>query len=349
MNREELIENITKLKNELKDQIVIPAHHYQDYDIVKFGDFIGDSYKLAVECSKVKNKFIIFCGVLFMAETARILCSNEQIVLIPDKLAGCPMACMADMDTISKTYNHLTELSSKPIAPVVYMNSYADLKSFCGEHNGSVCTSSNAAKILDYYFGKGQPILFFPDYYLGINTAKSMGIKDEEIIKVKRNLNNDINGDIKNAKIFLWDGYCPVHKKFSQSDIIHLKEKYPSIKIIVHPECSEEVANSADMTGSTEKIYKVVKDSPTGSIWGIGTETTFVDRIAKENPDKTIIAIRESKCVNMVKITLQKLYDTLKAVKNFDKKISSKYEVTVDETFKENAKKSLQKMIEIAG
>ncbi len=349
MDRHELIDKISQLKNELTGKIVIPVHHYEDPDIVRFADFTGDSYRLAVECSRTDKQFIIFCGVLFMAETAGILCGKAQKVLIPDNLAGCPMASMADLETITGAYNMLTEKTGADIYPVVYMNSYADLKSFCGEHGGSVCTSSNAGKIIEHYFKAGRRVLFFPDYYLGINTAASMGLKDHEIVKVRRNLSMDMKGDIKDAKLFLWDGYCPVHQRFKASDIEHLRDKHKNIRIIVHPECMEDVVNNADMSGSTEMIYKTVKDSPEGSVWGIGTETTFVDRLARENPGKTILPLRESKCVNMVKITPGKLYDSLLSVKNYETDKSLKYEISVDESFKTNARKALEKMIEIVG
>lgn len=348
MNKIELIEKIKNLKKELGNRLVIPTHHYQARDIVKLGDFVGDSYKLAVECSKTNADFIVFCGVLFMAEGAKILSKPNQKVLLPEPTAGCPMADMASIELVEKSYRLISEKCNRAVVPVVYINSYADLKSFCGEKAGAVCTSSNAPMIIDYYLKKDKAVLFFPDYYLGINTVRSMNIDNQYIVKVKRNMSFDSSHDAKYAKIFLWDGFCPIHQRFTEGDIKYLKSKYPNIKIIVHPECKEEVVNKADITGSTEKIYNMIKDSPSGSVWGVGTETTFVERLALDYPDKTIVPLRESKCVNMVKINLTNLASSLDSIIDYiNGKGKLKYEIMVDEKYKENAKKALKKMIEI--
>ena len=348
MNKIELIEKIKLLKKDLGNKLVIPVHHYQSRDIVKLGDFIGDSYKLAVECSKTNADFIVFCGVLFMAEGASILSKSTQKVLLPEPSAGCPMADMADIELVKKSYDKISRKCNKELIPVVYMNSYADLKSFCGEKGGAVCTSSNASKIINYYLKQDKAILFFPDYYLGINTARSMNIDNQYIVKVKRNISFDSSDDAKIAKIFLWDGYCPVHQRFTEGDIRYLKSKYPGIKIIVHPECSEEVVNKADISGSTEKIYNIIKDSPAGSVWGVGTETVFVERLALDFPDKTIVPLKESKCVNMIKINLSNLAASIDSIIDYlDGKGKLRYEIKVDGNLKENAKKALKKMIEI--
>ena len=348
MNKEKLIEHIKSLKKKIGNKVIIPAHHYQDIEIIKFGDFIGDSYKLAVESGKTNSDFILFCGVLFMAEGASILAKSNQKVLIPEPRAGCPLADMADLPSIKKAYNLISKESKKEIAPVVYMNSYAELKSFCGEKKGAVCTSSNARKILEYYFKKDMAILFFPDYYLGKNTANSMNIDEKHIVKIKKNLTLETIGKINEAKIFLWDGFCPVHQKFTSGDVKFLREKHPNIKIIAHPECQEEVVNESDLSGSTEKIYRLVKKSSSGSVWGIGTETTFVNRLAKEHPDKIILPLRESVCKNMVKIKLSHLASSLESIVEYlEAHGRLRYEITVDDKYKTNAKKALKKMIEI--
>lgn len=347
--KEELVDYIKSLKQELGKKAVIAAHHYQNPDIIKFADFIGDSYKLAVESNKTDADFIIFCGVLFMAEGARILSNKEQKILIPNPHAGCPLADMADLNMVKKAYNKIKNEINNEIAPVVYINSYADLKSFCGENGGSVCTSSNAEKIINYYLNLNKSILFFPDFYLGKNTANKIGIKKESITLIKKNLSFETTGNIKETKIFLWDGFCPIHYNFNISDIINLRKNYPEIKIIVHPECKEDIVNEADIFGSTEKIYNTIKNSEKGSIWGVGTETTFVERIAMENKDKTILPLKTSACKNMVMTTLPYLASSLQSIKYFlnNKNKSLKYEVNVEKTYKGNAKISLQKMIDI--
>jgi len=348
MDKEKLINKIKEIKKDLGKRIVIPAHHYQSPDIVQFGDFIGDSYKLAVECSKTDADYIVFCGVLFMAEGASILSRDNQKVLLPERSAGCPMADMAAIEFVEKAYEKIKKEVKRDIAPVVYMNSYADLKSFCGIHGGSVCTSSNADKIFEYYFKQDKAILFFPDYYLGRNTANTMGIDEKYIVKIKKDSSFKSTGDITEAKVLLWDGYCPIHQRFTVGDIKYLREKYPGIKIIVHPESAVEVVNEADMSGSTEKIFRLIKESPSGSKWGIGTESTFVNRLADDYPDKLIVPLRESKCKNMLKITLEALNNSLQSILDYQKgKGKLITEIRVAEEYKTGAKKALQKMIEI--
>ncbi|MCK4798640.1 MAG: quinolinate synthase NadA [Spirochaetes bacterium] len=348
MNKEELINHINRLKNKLGDKIVIPAHHYQAIEIVKFGDFIGDSYKLAVECSKSSAEFIVFCGVLFMAEGASILAKANQKVLLPEPTAGCPMADMADLQLVEEAYKLISKETKKEIVPVVYMNSYVDLKSFCGEKGGAVCTSSNAEKILDYFFKQDKAILFLPDYYLGRNTADSMNIEEKNIVKIKKDLDFETVGSLNEAKIFLWDGFCPIHLRFTSDDVKFLRQKYPDIKIIVHPESREEVVKNSDLSGSTEKINKLINESSSGSIWGVGTETTFVNRLAIENPDKIIMPLRESVCKNMTKITLPHLASSLESINEYiEGKNKLRFEISVDDKYKNKAKQALKKMIEI--
>ncbi len=349
IDKSDLIDFIKESINKLRDKIIIPVHHYQSSDIVQFADIIGDSYKLSVESAKSKASFIIFCGVMFMAEGASILTKNYQKVLIPNPHAGCPLADMADLMMVKKAFEKLKKEVNNEVVPVVYINSYADLKSFCGENKGSVCTSSNAEKIINYYLKEGKSVLFFPDYYLGINTANKLNINENEIAKLKKNLHIETTGNIHDAKIILWDGFCPIHHNFSTSDISNLRKNYPGIKIIVHPECKLEVVKESDLSGSTEKIYQTIKNAEKGSIWGIGTETTFVERIANENKDKTILPLKTSVCKNMSMTTLQNLATSLESINEFikNKKNPLKYEVRVNDEYREYAKIALEKMIEI--
>jgi len=258
------------------------------------------------------------------------------------------MADMIDINIANKVYDIMSKSCDNEIIPVVYMNSYADMKSFTGQKGGAVCTSSNAKKILEYYFKLGKSVFFFPDFHLGKNTANLMNIKEEQIVKVKHNLTLESKDDIKKAKLFLWDGFCHVHQTFTLGDIKIIKEKWNDVKIIVHPECKEEIVNASDVSGSTEQIFKAIKDSPSGSKWAVGTEANFIFRIASENPDKTIVPLRTSACFNMEKIKLESVVDSLQSIIDFESgKGNLKYEVQVNDEYKINANLALRKMIEI--
>lgn len=344
-NDQEYIDFIRQKKIEFGKELIIPAHHYQNIEIAKLGDILGDSYKLAVESSKTNAKYIVFCGVKFMVEGAKILAKDYQNVIIPDMMAGCPMADMIDINLATKALDKIKQVFNKKIAPVVYMNSYADMKHFCGINEGAVCTSSNAKKIVEYYLNKNYSVFFFPDYNLGINTAKLLGIENETV-KINKNL--DILGETKEPKMMIWDGFCHVHKTFTLSDINNLREKYNGIKIIVHPECDKEVVDNSDISGSTEQIYRSVKESPDGTVWSIGTELNFVKRMADEFSKKTIVPLRCSPCINMQKITLKKLAISLQSITdNINAGTDLKYEVPDVIDYKDGAKIALQKMIEI--
>jgi len=342
-NTKSILSEILEIKEKYKDKIIIPVHHYQGFWNVQIADIVGDSYKLALDCSKTDKEFIVFCGVLFMAEASYVLKKDFQKVIIPAINADCPMANMANLKAVNEIFNKLSDkIDPKDIAPVVYMNSYSDLKSFCGEKDGSVCTSSNAHLIMDYYIKKGKKVLFFPDRNLGINTAKKLGIDDKNIINSK-----DID-NYNNQDIIVWDGFCPIHLRFSVGDVEFLRKEYTGIKIIVHPECVKEVNDIADFSGSTEYILKTISNSPAGTVWGVGTETVFVDRITRENPDKTIIPLRDSQCVNMKKTDIGLILKTLKnIVAHIEGKEDLKNMVTVSNDFIKKSKDSLQKMIEI--
>lgn len=349
MSKEQLIEYIKEQKSRLGSRLVMPAHHYQVQDVVELSDFRGDSYKLAVDCSKAEGEFILFCGVKFMAEGASILASSEQKVLIPDVLAGCPMANMIDEKLARGAYDKMSSLTTKAIAPIVYMNSYADMKSFCGEKGGTVCTSSNALKIVKHYLAQEKAIFFFPDYNLGINTASELNLTTDEVAKVKRDLTIEYTGDdYSKVKMFLWDGFCHVHKEFTVGDIEHLRTEDKDINIIVHPECDKEVVDNSDYSGSTQKIYNTIKDAADGSSWGVGTEYNFVARIAAEFPSKRVVPLRKSVCMNMEKITLLNVAECLQSIRGYiDEGTPLKNEIRVSSEYKENSKKALQTMIEI--
>ncbi len=347
-SEEALKKYILEAKKRLGGRMVIPAHHYMKSEIVDIADFTGDSYKLALDVSRSDAEFIIFCGVSFMAEGAAILAKEGQHVIMPEKSAGCPMADMITGDTARQALNLINENSKSPAAPVVYMNSYIDSKSFCGEFDGSVCTSSNAAKVVKSYLDMNRPVFFFPDYHLGSNVAHSLGIDNDLIVRVNLDLTLEEGKNINDAKMYLWDGFCPIHAAFEVPDVHEMREKYPDAKIIVHPECSREVVAISDLSGSTSQIYEAVVKSSSGSVWVIGTELNFVKRIARDHPDKIIVPLRESLCTNMSRVTLLNTAMAIESVESFIAgKGKPENEIFVDSALKENAKLSLEKMISI--
>ncbi len=347
MNNEELIDYIISIKKKYGKKLLIPAHHYVSSDLFRFADTTGDSYKLALDATKSEAEWVVFCGVSFMAEGVDILCPGKK-VLIPDLDAGCPMADMTDIVSGRKALSEIEKFSGKKAVPVVYMNSHADAKSLCGEFGGTVCTSSNAEKIVRYYMERGKSVFFFPDANLGTNTANEIKLGDNETALVRQDFKIEFKGDPGAVKMFLWDGFCPVHRNFKQLDIPAFKNKYPEGRVIVHPEVDPDVDISADIHGSTQKIYNLIKDSPTVSVWGVGTELKFVERIAKEFGDKTIIPLRGSVCTDMSKINIRNLAASLNSIELYKAgKGELKYLVSVKGEYRQNALKALDQMIRI--
>lgn len=344
----QITDYIKDAKRRLGRRLVIPAHHYIRRELVELADFTGDSYKLAVDVSRSDAEFIVFCGVRFMADSAAILAKNGQHILLPEIGAGCPMAEMIDEDTAEAAVNKISEICSREIAPIVYMNSYAGSKSFCGRKGGTVCTSSNAEKIVKYYLAKNKSIFFFPDFHLGRNVAESLGIDKSLIVKVGRDLSLEEGKNLKEAKMFLWDGFCPIHQEFSVDDVKAVRDRYPEAKIIVHPESKREVVELSDMSGSTQQIYDAIAKSPDGSTWVIGTELTFVNRIAGNFNGKTILPLEPSPCKNMLKVNLLNTALVIKSINDFlAGNAPLRNEITVDETLKGNARIALNRMIDI--
>ncbi len=344
----QVVYKIKKLKEKLSNKIIILGHHYQRDDVIQFADISGDSFKLSKEAAMNKDKeFIVFCGVEFMAESADIISSDFQKVVIPEIKAGCSLADFASLENVENAWQEINSIVDEKIIPITYINSTANLKSFVGKNNGSVCTSSNASKIFDWAMERGEKIFFFPDQYLGGNTAISKGIDKEKIILWKRNKKYGGNSkeDILNAKVILWDGYCSVHKRFSVEDIYRLREEYPNIKIISHPECKNEVISNSDEFGSTSQIIQAINDSPDGSIWGVGTEHHLVNRLKEMYPKKTILSLSKigNQCITMASNTPEKLLYILEKLDSGE--IIN--QITVNDEVKEFAKLSLNKMIEI--
>ncbi|MUN62994.1 quinolinate synthase NadA [Kocuria sediminis] len=298
---EELDRRIAAAKATLGDRVVVLGHFYQRDEVVKHADFLGDSFQLARAArSRPEAEAIVFCGVHFMAETADILSGDHQSVILPNLAAGCSMADMADEDSVEEAWEQLMDVlgetdddGRQTVIPVTYMNSSAALKAFCGRHGGIVCTSSNAATVLEWAFERGRRVLFFPDQHLGRNTAKAMGIPLEQM--PMWNPRHDLGGStaeqLADAKVILWHGFCSVHRRFTVAQIEQARAEHPGVRVIVHPECPMPVVDAADESGSTDHIRKAVEAAEPGSTFAIGTEINLVNRLADEHPEHTIFCL----------------------------------------------------------
>lgn len=277
---------IVAAKAALGKRVVILGHHYQREEVFKHANYSGDSLKLSRQAAQSGAEYIIFCGVHFMAEVADILSAPEQIAILPDMGAGCSMADMANLDKVEQAWQQLSTVLNpdERIIPVTYINSAADLKAFCGQHGGIVCTSSNAQKVLEWAFSQREKVLFFPDQHLGRNTGSRMGIPLEQMVTWDYDKSDGglLPAQIEPAKIILWDGFCSVHQQFLPEHIDQFRATYPEGQVISHPECSYEVCQKSDEIGSTESIIKTIHASPRGSRWLVGTEVNLVNRLAQE-------------------------------------------------------------------
>jgi quinolinate synthase len=343
-----LDERISAAKTKLGKDVVILGHHYQRDEVVKFADFRGDSLKLSQQAAEVDAKFIIFCGVHFMAESADILRRGNQVVVLPDLSAGCSMADMADIGQVEACWNELSGVTdTKKIIPVTYMNSTAAIKSFTGEQGGSVCTSSNAAAVMKWAFERGEKVLFLPDEHLGRNTGYRMGIPLDEMIvwDPYEELGGNTAEAIAKARVILWKGYCSVHQRFTAEQVARVRRQHPGIRVIVHPECRFEVAQAADETGSTEGIIRAIKAAKPGTKWAVGTEIHMVNRLSKELTDRKVMSLDSSVCVctTMFRITPVHL---LWALENLGAgKIVN--QISVDERTRHFARAALDRMLSL--
>lgn len=296
-----LVARAQAAKAALGSRALILGHHYQRDEVIAFADITGDSFKLAqAAAAQSTAEYIIFCGVHFMAESADILTGPHQKVILPDLAAGCSMADMATASQVQQCWSDLEKLGLANVTvPVTYMNSSAAIKSFTGEHGGTICTSSNAEKTLRWAFEKAEKVLFLPDQHLGRNTAViDLGLSLEDCVvwnpwKPQGGLTED---EIRNAKMILWRGHCSVHGRFTAESIADFKVRIPEVQVIVHPECQHEVVIAADVVGSTEKIIKTVSESAPGSQWAVGTELNLVSRLAADNPDKKVYFLDRTVC-----------------------------------------------------
>ena len=299
-----LVTRVRAARAELGGRAVVLGHHYQREDIIQFADERGDSFMLAqYAAERPESEYIVFCGVHFMAEAADILSAPHQRVILPNMEAGCSMADMAAPADVRVAWRELGDLfgGTDDIIPVTYMNSAASLKAFCGEHGGVVCTSSNAVKVLEWAFERGKHVFFFPDQHLGRNNGHAMGIPlDEMVLWNWRLPAGSLGGaspdDLERSRIILWQGHCSVHQRFTSTQITAARERYPDVRIVVHPECRYDVVQAADANGSTAYIARHVAEAPAGSVIGIGTEINLVSRLAKEHPDKTVFCLDPVVC-----------------------------------------------------
>ncbi len=297
----DLVGRATRAKEQLGDRVFVLGHHYQRNEVFAFADVTGDSFKLAQQAAdRPHAEFIVFCGVHFMAESADILTADNQAVVLPDLAAGCSMSDMAGINQVNDAWQTLERLNlADDTIPVTYMNSAASVKSFTGQHGGTICTSSNAKRSLEWAFDRGQRVLFMPDQHLGRNIAvRELGMSlDDCVVFDPHKPSGGLSPDrLRSAKMILWRGHCSVHGRFTAQSVAEVRERVPGITVLVHPECTYEVVSKADIVGSTEVIIQTLAAAEPGSAWAVGTELNMVKRLAQTNPDKTVTYLDRSVC-----------------------------------------------------
>lgn len=346
--RDELAERIRAVKKKLGERLTILAHHYQRLEVVKFADHVGDSYGLSkIAAENGNTEFIVFCGVHFMAESADILVEENQNVYLPNPLAGCPMADMAEMADVMEAWEWLKPFGAEEkIMPISYMNTAAGLKAFTGRYGGLICTSSNAEAAVKWALGEREKLFFFPDENLGYNTGLKYGLTPEEMViwDFSRERGGLTEDQIDRAKIILWKGHCHVHTNFTLEQIETMRKDDPEIQIIVHPECIPEVVSAADGAGSTKYLVDYCNNAPSGSKIAIGTEINLINRMAYEHPDKQIMELSGNTCpvcANMYRTTINDLAYTVENLEDIKP-------IVVKEPIKSEAKMALDKMLLIS-
>jgi quinolinate synthase len=344
----DLVERARAAKAALGDRVFVLGHHYQRDEVIQFADVTGDSFKLARDAAAQPDAdFIVFCGVHFMAESADILTSPHQRVILPDLAAGCSMSDMATGQQLLDAWDVLTDAGVADVTiPITYMNSSAAIKGFTGAHRGAVCTSSNAERALRWAFGQGDKVLFLPDQHLGRNTAVlQLGLPlDECVLFDPHKPGGGLTPQqLRNAKMILWRGYCSVHGRFTAENVDEVRARVPGINIIVHPECRHEVVLKADYVGSTEYIINTLGAAPAGSAWAVGTELNLVRRLANRHPDKQIVFLEKTVCycATMNRIDLPHLVHSLESLVRGE----IVNQITVDATVAANARAALNRML----
>jgi quinolinate synthase len=344
----EIYDRIREAKRGLGDRVVVLGHHYQRDDVICHADLTGDSFKLARMASqRTEAEYIVFCGVHFMAESADILSGDHQQVILPDMAAGCSMADMAQLEQVETAWEQLQELGIDSLMPITYMNSAANIKAFCGRHEGVVCTSSNAVPLFDWALQEREKLFFFPDEHLGRNTGVKFGIPLDQMVvwDPRLELGGNTPERLKEARIILWRGFCSVHGRFLPRHVDERRAEFPGIKILVHPECRYEVVTKSDLNGSTEFIIKTIAEAEAGSSWAVGTELNLVNRLAKRHPDKfvTLLAPDLCMCATMFRISPENLLWSLENL--VDGHVVNR--IQVDEETERWAKVSLDRMLAI--
>ncbi len=296
-----LVERARVAKAALGNKVFILGHHYQRDEVIEFADVTGDSFKLAQQAAaRPEAPYIVFCGVHFMAESADILTGPDQAVVLPDLAAGCSMADMASFQQVEDCWDQLAEAGVAGVTiPVSYMNSSAAIKGFTGRHGGTICTSSNAKRALEWAFTRGEKVLFLPDQHLGRNTAvRELGLRLQDCVVYdpRKPFGGNTVEELQAATMILWKGHCSVHGRFSVESVRDVRVRVPGVTVIVHPECTNEVVEAADLVGSTEHIIKTLEAAPAGSAWAIGTELNLVRRLARQHPDKTVVFLDKTVC-----------------------------------------------------
>jgi quinolinate synthase len=343
----DLENRIEAVRRKLGKKLCILAHHYQRLEVVRFGDHVGDSYGLSkIAASQGGVEVIVFCGVHFMAESADILTGDKQMVYLPNPLAGCPMADMAEIADVMQAWDELKPYGgATKIMPISYMNTAAGLKAFTGRNGGLICTSSNAAAAMKWAIERREKVFFFPDENLGYNTGLRYGFKPEQMVlwDFKKELGGLTPEQLDKARVILWKGHCHVHTTFKVEHIYEMRAKYPDCKIVVHPECTPDVVATADADGSTKFIVDYCDKAPSGSVIAIGTEINLINRMAHTHPDKKIIELSGQTCpvcANMYRTTLNDLAYCLE-------KYTDLKPITVSSPTREEARLALEKMLEI--
>ncbi|MFF3854637.1 quinolinate synthase NadA [Micromonospora sp. NPDC002575] len=348
----DLVARAAAAKAKLGDRVFVLGHHYQRDEVIQFADVTGDSFKLAREAAaRPDAEYIVFCGVHFMAESADILTSERQRVVLPDLAAGCSMADMAVLTQVESAWDALTELGvAAQTVPVTYMNSSADIKGFVGRNGGVVCTSSNAKRALDWAFEQGSKVLFLPDQHLGRNTAVlELGLSlDDCVLYDPHKPNGGLTPEqLRDAKMILWRGHCSVHGRFTLDSVRDVRERVPGVNVLVHPECRHEVVTAADYVGSTEYIIRAIEAAPAGSAWAVGTELNLVRRLALAHPDKQIMFLDKAVCYcsTMNRIDLPHLVWALEEL------VAGRVvnQITVDADTAHHARVALDRMLALPG
>ncbi|MDP9267235.1 MAG: quinolinate synthase NadA [Acidobacteriota bacterium] len=357
---------IAAARRELGASTIILGHHYQRDEVIRFADYIGDSYRLSKIASQTDARYVVFCGVHFMAESADVLGHSDQRVILPDLNAGCSMADMAEIGQVEDAWEQLARLGivhqddvhqdddqdggdgGSGLTPITYMNSTAAIKAFCGERGGVVCTSANAAGAFRWGFGRSPRVFFLPDQHLGRNTAYAMGVPLDEMAVWDpfQLMGGNTAERLRKAKIILWKGHCSVHQRFLPQHVEQARAKYPGIRVVVHPECRWEVCQRADFIGSTDQLAKLIAAAPAGMRFAVGTEIHLVNRLGKQHPEKTVVTLDDSGCLctTMFRISPQHLCWVLENL--VEGNVVN--QIKVDAKTKQWAKVALDRMLEIA-